>query len=89
VLEDRSVRTLLADLETQVEKLRQSVALHERQEEHHREQVNRQFGDKMRRTLDSRQVSVSLRRLEERGRLRLVRKGRSYSEALYERVGGG
>lgn len=165
-LEDRSVRILLTDLESQVEKLRQSVVFHEQQEEHHREQkigqkeklavleerltrfreaasavlevaevppappqreviedwgsmsrpkvgrmierviadhpaeagpfgasaitreVNRRFGDRMRRTLDSRQVSVSLRRLEERGRLRRVRKGRSYSEALYERGEG-
>lgn len=160
--EHRSLPALLTDLERQTEKLRQEVALHTRQEEHHREQkqllaerlqqlderlqrfreaaeavlevaetpkssapspvedwgsasrpkigrmvehvldhrlepvafgaeeisreVNRVFGDRLRRTTDGRQVSVVLRRLRDQGRLRLAKKGRAYSEAFYERA---
>jgi hypothetical protein len=160
--EKRTLPTLLADLEGQVERLRQGVALHTQQEEHHREQkkilaerlaalderlgrfreaaaavlelaeppaataapspiedfgsaskpklsrmvdhvlaqrldatpfgaaeisreVNRHFGQRLRHATDAGQISVFLRRYRDDGRLRMARKGRSYSEALYAR----
>jgi len=46
-------------------------------------EVNRVFGQRLRRATDARQISVVLRRYRNDGRLRLARKGRSYSEALY------
>ena len=51
-------------------------------------QVNRRFGERLRRPIDARQVSVVLRRLSRRGLLELVRPGRPHWEALYVRVGG-
>lgn len=46
-------------------------------------EINRRYRDKLRRRLSARDVSVTLRRLHDAGRLRLVRKGRSNHEALY------
>lgn len=45
--------------------------------------VNQAFSPRLRRAVDARQISVILRRLEARGRLRLARKGKAYGEALY------
>ena len=45
--------------------------------------TNRRYRDKLRRPLKARDVSVTLRRLREGGRLRLVREGKSNQEALY------
>jgi hypothetical protein len=46
-------------------------------------EVNRRYRDKLRRPIDARAVSVTLRRLQAAGRLHLVRKGKSNHEALY------
>jgi hypothetical protein len=46
-------------------------------------EANRRYRDKLRRPLNARDVSVTLRRLREAGRLRLVREGKSNQEALY------
>lgn len=47
------------------------------------EEVNRRFGDRLRKPLDARQVSGVLRRLVRKNRLDLVRRGRPHQEALY------
>jgi hypothetical protein len=49
------------------------------------EELNRRFAAKMRRSFDSRGVSVYLRRLLAEGDLRLVRKGGAAHEAAYAR----
>jgi hypothetical protein len=46
-------------------------------------ETNRRYRDKMRRPIDARAVSVTLRRLQAAGRLHLVREGKSNHEALY------
>ncbi len=46
-------------------------------------EANRRYQDKLDRPLEARTVSVTLRRLREAGRLRLVREGKSNHEALY------
>jgi hypothetical protein len=46
-------------------------------------EINRRYKDKLGRSVDARAVSVTLRRLQAAGRLRLVREGRSNHEALY------
>ncbi len=46
-------------------------------------ETNRRYRDKLRRPIDARAASVTLRRLEAAGRLRLVRKGKSNHEGLY------
>ena len=46
-------------------------------------ETNRRYRDKLRRPIDVRAVSVTLRRLQAAGRLRLVRKGKANHEALY------
>jgi hypothetical protein len=46
-------------------------------------EVNQRFGDRLRTPLDERQVSVVLRRLAEKKRIELVRRGRPHQEALY------
>jgi DNA-binding transcriptional ArsR family regulator len=46
-------------------------------------ETNRRYRDKLRRPIDARAVSVTLHRLRDAGRLRLVREGKSYYEALY------
>jgi hypothetical protein len=51
-------------------------------------EVTRRFGDRMRKPVDSRLVSIALRRLHERGQLQQIRPGRPHSEALYVRKGG-
>ncbi len=51
------------------------------------EEVNRRFGNRLRRSVDARQISVVLRRLDRLGRIHLVRKGRPHWEALYSRAG--
>jgi hypothetical protein len=52
------------------------------------EELNARFAAKMRRTFDSRGVSVYLRRLLAEGHLRLVRKGGAAHEAAYARRRG-
>jgi hypothetical protein len=46
-------------------------------------ETNRRYRDKLRRPIDARAVSITLRRLRDAGRLRLVRKGKSNHEGLY------
>jgi len=46
-------------------------------------ETNRRYRDKLDRPLSARDVSVTLRRLRDAGRLREVREGRSNHEALY------
>jgi len=46
-------------------------------------EINRRYRDKLRRPIDARTVSVTLRRLQAAGRLHLVRQGKSNHEALY------
>jgi hypothetical protein len=46
-------------------------------------ETNRRYRDLLRRPLDARAVSVTLRRLRDAGRLRLVRQGKSNHEGLY------
>lgn len=48
-------------------------------------EVNRRFGKRLRRPVDSRQVSVVLRRLHRLRRIHLIRPGRPHWEALYSR----
>ncbi|MFY9821748.1 MAG: DUF3253 domain-containing protein [Thermoanaerobaculia bacterium] len=47
------------------------------------QEINARFGKRLRRPLDGRAVSVTLRRLEADGRIHLVQKGRAFHEALY------
>lgn len=47
------------------------------------EEVNRRFGDRLRKPVDARQVSGVLRRLIHKKRIELVRPGRPHQEALY------
>jgi hypothetical protein len=49
-------------------------------------ETNRRYRDKLSRRLDARDVSVTLRRLRDAGRLREVREGRSNYEALYTKA---
>jgi len=51
------------------------------------EEVNRRFAKRLRRPVDSRQISVVLRRLHRLGRIHLIRPGRPHWEALYSREG--
>jgi hypothetical protein len=53
------------------------------------EEVNRHFGDRLRRPVDASQISVVLRRLSRMGRIRQVRRGRPHWEALYVREAPG
>ena len=53
------------------------------------EEVNRHFGDRLRRPVDAGQISVVLRRLSRLGRIHLVRRGRPHWEALYVREAPG
>jgi hypothetical protein len=52
-------------------------------------EVNRRFGNRLRRQVNARQISVVLRRMERLRRIHLVRKGRPHWEALYSRGAGG
>ena len=53
------------------------------------QEVNRRFGNRLRRPVDARQISVVLRRMGRLRRIHLVRKGRPHWEALYSRGAGG
>ena len=48
-------------------------------------EVNRRFGQRLRRPVKAGQVSTALRRLERKGTIRLVREGKPHWEALYVR----
>ena len=48
-------------------------------------EVDRRFGDRLKKPARRNLVGVALRRLHERGLLRLVSKGRSHTEAVYAR----
>ena len=52
------------------------------------QEVNARFGKRLRRPLDPRTASVTLRRMEADGRIRLVEKGRAFHEAVYARQVG-
>jgi hypothetical protein len=47
------------------------------------QEINQRFGRRLGRPLDSRTVSVTLRRLNDSGRIHLVREGKAFHEALY------
>jgi hypothetical protein len=47
------------------------------------QELNARFGNRLRRSLDGRAVSVTLRRLEANGRIHRVQEGRAFHEALY------
>jgi hypothetical protein len=49
------------------------------------QEVNARFGNRLRRPLDPRTASVTLRRMEADGRIQLVEKGRAFHEAMYAR----
>ena len=49
-------------------------------------EVNRRYRDKLKRPVESRAVSITLRRLRDHGRLRLVREGKAAHEALYAKA---
>jgi hypothetical protein len=53
------------------------------------EEVNRHFGDRLRRPVDPSQISVVLRRLSRLGRIHQMRRGRPHWEALYVREAPG
>jgi hypothetical protein len=48
-------------------------------------EMNRRFAERLRRPVKAGQVSTALRRLEQKGIVRLVQKGRPHAEALYVR----
>jgi len=48
-------------------------------------EIYERWGDKLKRNIEPRSASATLRRWAATGRLRLVRDGRSYSESLYTR----
>ncbi|HVR95747.1 MAG TPA: hypothetical protein VMW27_03985 [Thermoanaerobaculia bacterium] len=49
-------------------------------------EINRRFARSLRKAVDARTVAVTLRRMSLAGRLRLVREGRAFHEALYSRT---
>jgi len=49
-------------------------------------EVNRRYGASLRKPLDGRGASVTLRRLERAGEIHLVQKGTAHREALYSRT---
>jgi hypothetical protein len=49
------------------------------------QEVNRIYGAKLRKPVDGRVVSVTLRRLAATGRLHLIREGTAHREALYSK----
>jgi Mg2+ and Co2+ transporter CorA len=51
------------------------------------QEIARRFGDRLRKPVDVRLISVALRRLHDQGRVRQVRKGRPHNEALYVKGG--
>jgi hypothetical protein len=52
-------------------------------------EVNRRFRAHLRKLVDSRTVSDTLRRLEKEGKIQIVQKGKARHEALYKRRGSG
>lgn len=50
------------------------------------QEVNRRFGELLRRPVDTRKVSAVLRRMERYGKLKIVRRGGPYREAMYVQV---
>ena len=48
-------------------------------------EVDRRFGDRLKKPAERNLVAIALRRLHQRGRLRLVRKGRPHTEAVWFR----
>jgi DNA-binding transcriptional ArsR family regulator len=50
------------------------------------EEVNRRYRNKLRKPVDARAVSITLRRLRDAGHLRLVREGKAAHEALYAKA---
>jgi hypothetical protein len=51
-------------------------------------EVNRRFGDRLRQRIEEPQISVVLRRLAQKKRIELVRRGRPHQEALYSLAEG-
>jgi hypothetical protein len=51
------------------------------------QEIARRFGDRLRKPVDVRLISVALRRLHDQGRIQQVRKGRPHNEALYVKRG--
>lgn len=51
-------------------------------------EVNRRFGDRLRHPVNARAASDVLRRMNNEGRIRRVRPGKAFSEALYAREVG-
>ena len=49
-------------------------------------EINRRYSDRLRRPVDNREVSVTLRRLRDSGRLRVVREGKGAHGALYAKA---
>lgn len=49
-------------------------------------EINRHFGERLRRPVKSKLVSITLRRMLQQGELRAVREGKPHHEALYGRV---
>jgi len=51
-------------------------------------EINRHYGDRLRRPVERKLVSIVLRRMANDGRLRSVRRGKQHQEAQYTRVEG-
>lgn len=51
-------------------------------------EIDRRFGDRLKKPAERRLVSIALRRMLDRKQLRLVRKGKPHVEALYARAVG-
>jgi hypothetical protein len=49
-------------------------------------EVDRRFGDRLKKPAERKLVGIALRRLLARGRLRMVRKGRPHTETVYARA---
>jgi hypothetical protein len=49
-------------------------------------EVDRRFGDRLKKPAERNLVAIALRRLLARGRLRMVRKGRPHTETVYARA---
>ncbi|HEX7184305.1 MAG TPA: hypothetical protein VF756_20925, partial [Thermoanaerobaculia bacterium] len=50
------------------------------------QEVNRRFGEILRKPVDARKVSAVLRRMERNGKLKVARRGGPYREAMYVQV---
>ena len=49
-------------------------------------EINQRYSDRLRRPVDNREVSTTLRRLRDSGRLRVVREGKAVHGALYAKA---